>query len=98
PVPELITMPKHQFYANGSVCYAEGWAFCQFLLHSGDKKLARVIPNYIKYVKNDTNYEAVTERVFKGIDLEELDTRFKAWIEELPTPGADDEDDAKGER
>ncbi|MFK7742682.1 MAG: DUF1570 domain-containing protein [Planctomycetota bacterium] len=92
PVEQLITMPKSQFYANGSVCYAEGWAFCQFLLHSGNKKYKKIIPNFIKYVKNDSNYEDVRERAFKRIDLEKLETEFKAWIHALPTPGAEEEE------
>lgn len=90
PIEKLITMPKSQFYANGSVCYAEGWAFCQFLLHSGNKKYAKVIPNFIKYVKNDTNYEAVTKRVFRRIDMEKLEADFRAWVEKLAEPTADD--------
>ena len=91
PLQELISMSKQAFYSNPSVCYAEGWAFCQFLLHSGNKKYAKIIPNYIRYVRNDSNYEAVTERAFKRIDMEKLEAEFKAWIDKLATPGSKEE-------
>lgn len=93
PVEQLITMSKRAFYANGSVCYAEGWAFCQFLLHSGNKKYAKIIPNFIKYVKNDTNYDAVRKRAFKGIDMQKLDEEFKTWVDKLAVPGTEEADE-----
>jgi hypothetical protein len=92
-VEKLITMSKNAFYANGSVCYAEGWAFCQFLLHSGNKKYAKIIPNFVKYVKNDSNYEDVRNRAFKRIDMEKLDSEFKAWIDKLAIPGSEEKDE-----
>jgi len=83
PLQDLISMSKMDFYSNPSVCYAEGWAFCQFLLHSGNKKYAKIIPNYIRYVRNDSNYAAVTKRAFKRIDMDKLESEFKAWIDNL---------------
>ena len=91
PIPELIHYTKNEYYANGSICYAEGWALCQFLLHSGDKKYEKIIPNFIKYVRNDTNMEAVTERVFRGIDLDKLNEEFLAWVATLKLPGEEEE-------
>jgi len=96
PVPELIHYTKSQFYANGSVCYAEGWALCQFLLHSGNKKYAKIIPNFVKYVRNDTNMAAVTERAFKRIDLEKLDKEFLAWVATLKLPADEEEEEGEG--
>lgn len=92
-VEKLITMSKNAFYANASVCYAEGWGFCQFLLHSGNKKYAKIIPNFVKYVKNDSNYEAVRKRAFKRIDMEKLNSEFKAWIDKLSIPGSEEADE-----
>ena len=96
-VEKLITMSKNAFYANGSVCYAEGWAFCQFLLHSGNKKYAKIIPNFVKYVKNDSNYEDVRKRAFKGIDLKKLDSEFRAWIDKLSLPESEEDEDEGSE-
>lgn len=98
PLQELIAMTQRQFYANPSVCYAEGWAFCQFLLHSGNKKYKKIIPNYIRYVRNDSNYKAVTKRAFKGFDMDKMEAEFKDWINKLPTPGSLEKDEgSKGE-
>jgi hypothetical protein len=91
PIPQLLTMSKGEFYANGSICYAEGWAFCQFLLHSGNPKYEKLIPQFVRSVKNDTNMDAVTERTFRGIDLEQLDAEFRAYVDTLKLPGAEPE-------
>lgn len=87
----LVRMSKADFYADGSVCYAQGWAFCQFLLHSGNPKYEALIPNFIRFVKDDTNMGQVTDRVFKGIDFERLEAEFQSWIDGLPLAG-DEED------
>jgi hypothetical protein len=96
PVEQLITMPKSEFYRNGSVCYAEGWAFCQFLLHSGNKKYAKIIPNFVRYVRDNSNYTEVRKRAFKGINLEKLEVEFKQWVDKLSV--ADESDDKEGRK
>jgi hypothetical protein len=100
PLSKLISMSKGEFYNDASVCYAEGWAFCQFLLHSGNAKYTKIIPNFVRFVKDDTNMEAVTQRAFKGIDLDAMEAEWKAWIATLKLDGAtdpDDEDETEGE-
>ena len=84
PLEKILPMLQREFYANPDVCYAEGWAFCQFLLHGANGKYAKVIPNYIRLVKDDTNVETVTGKAFKGIDIAALEAEFKKWIESLP--------------
>lgn len=97
PIPELLRYSKAQYYANPSICYAEGWALCQFLLHSGNKRYMKVIPNFIKLVKNDTNMDVVTEKAFKGIDLEKLDKEFLAYVATLKLPTDEEKKDEKKE-
>ena len=80
PLKQILPMLQREFYANPSVCYAEGWAFCQFLLHGAGGKYAKVIPNYIRLVKDDTNVETVQGKAFKGFDIAALETEFKAWV------------------
>ena len=93
PLARLVRMSKSEFYADGSVCYAQGWALCQFLLHSGNKKYEDLIPKFIKLVKDDTNMDKVTDKVFKGIDFDELDKEFLAWVDGLQVPGEDEDGD-----
>ena len=60
--------------------YAEGWALCQFLLHSDNPRYRQVIPTFVRLVKDDTNMKKVTERAFAGIDLGKLEADWKAWV------------------
>jgi hypothetical protein len=81
PLAEFLGMHQREYYSNPSVCYAQGWALCQFLLHGAEGKYAKVVPNYIMLVKDDTNTEVVQARAFKGIDVALLETEFKAWLD-----------------
>lgn len=78
---KLIRYSQREYYADPSVCYAQGWALCQFLLHSGNPKYERVVPTFIRMVKDDTNMDTVTAKAFKGIDLDQLETEFLDWLE-----------------
>ena len=80
PIKDLLNYTQRQYYANGSICYAEGWSLCQFLLHGGNKKYARIVPRFIKLVENDTNMPVVTKKAFRGADLDKLETEWKAWV------------------
>ena len=77
---DILRYTQREYYSNPSVCYAEGWALCQFLLHSGNKKYAKVIPTFVRLVEDDTNMKVVTEKAFKGIDLDELEAEFLEWV------------------
>lgn len=83
PLEQFLQMLQQDYYSNPSVCYAQGWAFCQFLLHGENGKYAKLIPNYVKQLCNDTNWQNVQARVFKGIDLAKLEEEFKAYIDTL---------------
>ncbi|MGB3970269.1 MAG: DUF1570 domain-containing protein, partial [Planctomycetota bacterium] len=89
PLPKFLTMLQQDYYANPSICYAQGWALCQFLLHGANGKYAKVIPTYINLVKNDGNWRTVQEKAFKGIDLAVMETEFKAFIDTMKPDVAD---------
>jgi len=80
PIAEFLNYTQSDYYSNPGICYAEGWALCQFLLHGGNKKYARAIPKFIRLVDTDTNMRAVTKGAFRGIDLDQLEVDFKAWV------------------
>jgi len=86
PLKDFIYYEQREYYSNPSICYAQGWAFCQFLLHHKDRRLQQLIPVYLRLVRNDTNIQTVTERSFQGLDLDELETEFKAWVLEQKLP------------
>lgn len=78
---ELIHYTQREYYSDPGVCYAQGWALCQFLLHSGNPKYAKVVPTFIRLVKDDTNMDAVTAKAFKGIDLDKLQQEWLQWLD-----------------
>jgi len=80
PIAKIIRYAQRDYYRNASVCYAEGWSLCQFLMHAPNKKYNKVIPKFVKRVKNDTNMKAVTDYAFRGIDLAKLEQEWKAWV------------------
>lgn len=80
PLEGFLAMHQQEYYSK-QVSYPQGWALCQFLLHGADGKYAKVIPTYIRLVRDDTNTVAVTKKAFKGIDLAELEKEFRAWID-----------------
>jgi Protein of unknown function (DUF1570) len=92
PIKEILTYDQRQYYSNPSVCYAEGWALCQFLLHSGNKRYERIVPRFIRLVDTDTNMPAVTKKAFHRIDLDKLEKEWKAWVlaQKLPEDKASD--------
>lgn len=87
--PTLLRYSKQEYYANAGVCYAEGWSLCQFLLHGGNDKYAKVIPAFIRLVRDDTNMEQVTRKAFMGIDLQQLDQDFRTWLTAQKSPMAE---------
>ena len=86
PIADLLGYSQQQYYAKASLCYAEGWALCQFLLHSDNPRYRAVIPTFVRLVKNDTNMKKVTERAFAGLDLDELEADWKVWVLEAKLP------------
>ena len=64
---------------------------CHFLMEHKNKKYSKIIPTFIKLVKNDGNIEACPERAFKGIDLDKVEEEWKAWV--LAQKIEDDDDD-----
>lgn len=89
PLAEFLAMLQRDYYSNPSICYAQGWAFCQFLLHGAEGKYAKLIPQYVAELCRDTNWESVQKKVFKGVDLAALEVEFHAFVDTLKTSVAD---------
>jgi len=85
PLAEFVRMLQQDYYANPSICYAQGWAFCQFLLHGAGGKYAKLIPTYVKLLCNDTNWENVQARAFKGVDIAAMEKEFHAYVDTMET-------------
>jgi hypothetical protein len=101
PLAQFLEMLQQDYYSNPSICYAQGWAFCQFLLHGANGKYAKVIPAYVRMLCNDTNWRDVQAKAFKGLDLAAMETEFHAYIDTLKPSVAnpldeEEEDEAEG--
>ncbi len=90
PLKQIIRYTQRQYYSNPGVCYAEGWALCHFLLHHKKKKIRKIIPKYIRLVKDDSNMDTVTKKAFKGVDFDELEAEWKAWVLAQKLPGQEE--------
>jgi hypothetical protein len=97
PLVPFLRMLQQDYYSNPSICYAQGWAFCQFLLHGGNGKYAKLVPAYVAGLCSDTNWEAVHAKVFKGIDMAAMEKEFHAFIDTMKPSVADPMEELEGE-
>lgn len=100
PWKEIIHYSQRDYYARPGLCYAQGWAMCHFLMEHKNKKYRKIIPTFIKLVKDDSNIEDCTERAFKGIDIDKVEEEWKTWVlaQKLPEGLDGEEDDDDGSR
>ncbi len=80
PVKKIVHYTQQQYYSNPGICYAEGWSLCCFMLHSKNKKYNKIVPTYVKTVRDTVMIERVFKKAFKGIDLDKLEADWKAWL------------------
>jgi hypothetical protein len=83
PLEEFLAMLQRDYYSNPDVCYAQGWALCQFMLHGANGKYVKIIPEYVRLIANDSNWRQVTKTAFKGVDFAEMEREFHAYIDTL---------------
>lgn len=101
PLEKFLTMLQQDYYSNPSICYAQGWAFCQFLLHGEGGKYSKIIPTYVRLLCNDTNWQSVQAKAFKGLDIAAMEKEFHAFVDTLKPSVADPfggDDEPEGDR
>jgi hypothetical protein len=76
---KLLDFEQRDYYSNASVYYAQGWSMVHFLMQHEDKRLQALIPKLIKDFKRSKNFRKSTTKVFKGHDLDELDSAWIGW-------------------
>ncbi|HZL98993.1 MAG TPA: DUF1570 domain-containing protein [Planctomycetota bacterium] len=76
----LLGFAQQDYYANASVYYAQGWSMVQFLMHHESPERRALIPRLIKDFKDTKNFAKSTDKVFKGLDLGQLDRDWIAWV------------------
>lgn len=78
PLARLFRMSQAEYYADSSLCYAEGWSLAWFLWRTSDPKYRGVIANFMKELRRTKSGEKAFEETFGKLDLEQLE---KDWVE-----------------
>jgi hypothetical protein len=81
----LQSFAQQDYYSNPSVYYAQGWSMVHFLMHHEDPEFRGLIPRLIKDFKDTKNFEKSTDKVFRKVDMDELDRQWIAWVLVQPT-------------
>jgi hypothetical protein len=81
---KLMDFKQADYYANPGVFYAQGWSMVHFLLKSDDERRRALIPKLLKDFKDTKNFVKSTDKVFKGLDLDELDKEWIGWLLQQP--------------
>jgi len=84
PFGELLGFAQRDYYENPGVFYAQGWSMVHFLMHHEDPELAGLIPEYVEYFKDKKSIEKTNRRIFRDLDLEQLDREWIGWVLRRP--------------
>lgn len=76
----LLGFAQQDYYKNPGVYYAQGWSMVQFLMHNEKPQYHELIPKLIKDFKDTKNFVKSTDKIFKGLDLAQLDRDWIAWV------------------
>jgi hypothetical protein len=81
---ELLDFEQQQYYSNPGVFYAQGWSMVHFLLQHENKKWRELPVKLIKSFKDTKNFRKSNDKVFKKVDMEELEREWLGWLLSLP--------------
>jgi hypothetical protein len=76
----LMDFVQQDYYSNASVYYAQGWSMVHYLMQNPDPKYRELIPELIRDFKDTKNFRKSTDKVFKGLDLKQLDRDWIGWV------------------
>ena len=102
PLADFLKYTQQQYYANASLCYAQGWSLVYFLRHTKNKEYQKILPTYFDTLKRELGAEPADddgaipdgfqnmgkaqqaldkalEEAFRGIDLDRLESEWKAF-------------------
>ncbi|MBI5365930.1 MAG: DUF1570 domain-containing protein, partial [Planctomycetes bacterium] len=85
PLAKFFQYTQSQYYADGALCYAEGWAIVYFLWRTPDPQYAGLINKFYDALKLSRDADRAFKHVFGGVDLDKLQADWEAW---MLTPGA----------
>jgi hypothetical protein len=88
PLKQLLDYRQADYYANASLCYAQGWALCHFLMNSPNKAYQRFPSAMIEALKQLGNYRVATDECRKALNLDwdKMEAEWKAYVLEKLKP------------
>lgn len=86
PLRELFTQPESEFLRRPRVGYAQAWALTHFL-RFGAAADRRLFDRIWKGLRAGDDPQAVLADALRGADVEDLQRRFLAWLDERAREG-----------
>lgn len=86
PFQKFFQMSQKEYYDNASVCYAQGWAVCYFLLTSPNKNYNKIPKELMDSLKDTKSYQKAFLKAFDKIDIYSLENEWKSFVSSLEVP------------
>lgn len=83
PLKDFFVLSKQDYYNDASLCYAQGWAVCYFLLKSRKPQYLEIFRRLIAQLQRITEGDKATIKALEGIDLAKLEDEWKAFVLKL---------------
>ncbi|MCA9323197.1 MAG: hypothetical protein KDB53_20825 [Planctomycetes bacterium] len=83
PLKDLVKFSQRQYYANPSVCYAQGWALVYFLkspVAAKNERWAGILDRYFDHLVATGNKDEAVDVAYEGVDYDELDAAYCEFI------------------
>jgi hypothetical protein len=89
PIEKIITYSQGEYYANATLCYAEGWSIVWFLKKGLPKNhpWQKILPTYFETVRETKDPARAVKIAFEGVDFAAFEQAWGAFItKEIPAP------------
>lgn len=81
PLEKLVRYSQNEYYANATLCYAEGWSLVYYLLKGTPEgsPYRSIIPTYLETLQECKDARRANEEAFAGIDMKALEADWMAF-------------------
>lgn len=83
PLKDFFVLSRQDYYNDASLCYAQGWAVCYFLLKTKKPQYLEIFRRLIAQLQRITEGDKATLKALEGIDLAKLEEEWKAFVLKL---------------
>lgn len=83
PLKDFFVLSKQDYYNDASLCYAQGWAVCYFLLKTKKPQYLEIFRRLIAQLQRITEGDKAALKALEGIDVAKLEEEWKAFVLKL---------------